>query len=243
LLERRPTWGGGRQNFIMLTLEALTDVQTQELVGNLMTELPPTIRKHVAERSGGNPFFAIELIQVLAEQSATGKDVAELDILPDTVHAAVLAQLDHLSPQEHRIVQTASVVGHTFSSKILHAVLSDLQPDEIEDALDALIISNLIVLAEEGNYTFRHTLIREVAYGTLSRAERIRLHGTIISSLEPFSVEHADEYMELLAYHYREAIQLAGQSAVPIELPPELTHALDSWRRRDRGHWLDLNFS
>ncbi len=62
LLERRPNWGGGRQNFIMLTLEPLSDVQTQELVGKLMTELPPTMRKRVAERSGGNPFFAIELI-------------------------------------------------------------------------------------------------------------------------------------------------------------------------------------
>ena len=65
----------------------------------------------------------------------------------------------------------------------------------------------------------------------------------ILSSLETFSAEHADEYLELLAYHYREAVQLARQSAVPIELPPELNHALNSWRRRDRGQWLDLNFS
>ena len=243
LLERRPNWGGGRQNFIMLTLEPLTEVQTQELVGKLMTELPPTMRKRVAERSGGNPFFAIELIQVLVEQGTTGKDDAELDILPDTVHAAVLAQLDHLSPPEHRIIQTASVVGHTFRSKTLYAVLGDLQPEEIDAALDALFISNLIVLAGEGSFAFRHALIREVAYGTLSRTERIRLHGVILSSLEPFSAEHADEYLELLAYHYREAVQLARQSAVPIELPPELNQALNSWRRRDRGHWLDLNFS
>lgn len=159
------------------------------------------------------------------------------------MHAAILAHLDRLSPQEHRIVQTASVVGHTFSSTTLHAVLSDLQPAEVDAALDALFISNIIELAEEGNYTFRHALIREVAYGTLSRAERIRLHGLIVSSLKPFSVEHADEYMELLAYHYREAVLLARQSAVPIELPSELTQALNSWRRRDRGSWLDLNFS
>ncbi len=243
LLERRPTWGGGRSNFIMLTLEPLTDTQTQELVRRLMTELPPTMGKRIAERSGGNPFFAIELIRVLEEQGASSRNNAELDILPDTVHAAILAHLDHLSPQEHRIVQTASVVGNTFHSKTLHAVLSDLQPGEVDAALDALFISNIIVLAEEGNYTFRHALIREVAYGTLSRAERIRLHGLIVSSLKPFSVEHADEYMELLAYHYREAVQLARQSAVPIELPSELTQALNSWRRRDRGSWLDLNFS
>src|SRR5213080_350758 len=166
----------------MRTMEPLTDTQTQKLVVTLMTELPPTMRKRVAERSGGNPFFAIELIHVLAEQGTTSKNDAELDILPDTVHAAVLAQLDRLSLQERRIVQTASVVGHTFLSKTLYAVLGDLQPDEIDAALDALFISNLIVLAEEGSYTFRHALIREVAYGTLSRTERIRLHGMILSS-------------------------------------------------------------
>jgi class 3 adenylate cyclase/tRNA A-37 threonylcarbamoyl transferase component Bud32 len=242
LLERRPTWGGGRQNFIMLTLEPLTAVQTQELVGKLMSELSPTMRKRVAERSGGNPFFAIELIQVLAEHGTTSKDSAELDILPDTVHAAVLAQLDRLSPQEHRIIQTASVVGQNFSSKTIHAVLNDLQHGEVDAALDALFLSNLIVLIEEGNYAFRHALIREVAYGTLSRTERIKLHGTIISSLQPLSTENADEYLVLLAYHYREAVQLARQSAVPIELPSELTRALNSWRRRDRGQWLDLDF-
>ena len=242
LLERRPTWGGGRQNFILLTLESLTEAQTQELVGKLMSELSPTLRKRVAERSGGNPFFAIELIRVLAEHGTTSKDSAELDILPDTVHAAVLAQLDRLSPQEHRIIQTASVVGQTFSSKTLQAVLSDLQPGEVDAALDALFLSNLIVIVEEGNYAFRHALIREVAYGTLSRTERIRLHGTIISSLQPFFTENADEYLVLIAYHYREAVQLARQSAVPIELPPELTRALNSWRRRDRGQWLNLDF-
>ncbi len=243
LLERRPTWGGGRQNFIMLTLKPLTDIQSQELVGRLMPELSSEIRRRIAQRSGGNPFFAIELIHVIAEQETSrGKDI-DLDVLPDTVHAAILAQLDRLSPQQRRIAQVASVVGPTFHPTTLYAVISDLQPGEIDAALDALLLSNLIVLAEDGNDAFRHTLIRDVAYETLSRTERIRLHAAIVSNLAPSVTEHTDEYMELLGYHYREAVQLARQSAVPIELPSELTHALHSWRRRGRGSWLDLNFS
>ena len=242
LLERRPTWGGGRQNFIMLTLEPLSQIQTQELVGRLMTELTPEIRKRIAERSGGNPFFAIELMHVIAEQGTGKGNDAEVDILPDTVHAAILAHLDRLSLQQRKIAQIASVVGPTFRSTTLHSVLSDLQPDDMDAALDALFMSNLIVPVEKESYTFRHALIRDVVYGTLSRAERIQLHGKIVSSLQPFAAEHADEYMELLAYHYREAVQLARQSVVPLELPSELTHALNSWRRRGRGSWLDLNF-
>lgn len=243
LLERRPTWGGGRQNFFMLSLEPLSLVQTQELVGRMMIELPPEIRKRIAERSGGNPFFAIELMHVKAEQGIGKGNDAEVDILPDTVHAAIQAHLDRLSPQQHRIAQIASVVGYTFRSTTLHAVLGDLQSDEVDAALDALFMSNLIVPAQEASYAFRNTLIRDVAYGTLSRAERIQLHGKIVSSLQSLATEHPDEYMELLAYHYREAEQLARQSAVPLALPPELTRALNSWRRRGRGSWLDLNFS
>ncbi len=245
LFERRLTWGGGRQNFMMLTLEPLSPIQTQELVSRLMADLAPPMRKRIAERAGGNPFFAIELIRAIAEQGISGGNDVELDILPDTVNAAIQARLDRLSPEQRRIVQVASVVGLTFSATTLYAVLSDLQADAIDAALEALFMSNLIVLADEGkkNYLFRHTLIRDVAYGTISRVERIRLHGAIVSSLGPLAAEHADEYMELLAYHYREAVLLARQSAVPLELPYELTHALHSWRRRDRGSWLDLNFS
>ncbi|HCI80745.1 MAG TPA: hypothetical protein DHW02_13760 [Ktedonobacter sp.] len=242
LLDRRPTWGGGQQNFIMLNLEPLSAVQTRELVGRLMAELSSEMRERIVERSGGNPFFAIELVRVMAEQENTGKGI-RLDILPDTVHAAVLARLDRLAPQQRRIMQVASVVERTFRSTMLQAVLNDLQPGEINAALDALCLRNLIVPAEEGSYTFRHVLIRDVAYGTLSRAERIRLHGAIVSAFEPFATEHVDEYMELFAYHYREAAQLARQSAVPIDLPFDLNQALHSWRRRDRGNWLDLDFS
>jgi predicted ATPase len=104
-------------------------------------------------------------------------------------------------------------------------------------------MQNFMVLEEEGNYVIRHILIRDVAYGTLSRAERIRLHAAIVKALEPLATEHGDEYMELFAYHYREAARLARQSAVPLELPFDLSRALRPWQRRDRGKWLDLDFS
>lgn len=243
LLERRPGWGGGSQNTIMLNLKPLTGTQTQELVGRLQTELSPEMRMRIAERSGGNPFFTIELVRLIAEQGTLrGNDVA-VNVLPDTVHAAILAQLDRLSPQQRKIAQVASVVGFTFRPTILSAVLHDLQSAEIDAALHALLKANLLVLVEAESYAFRHILIRDVAYETLSRTERIRLHGEIVSRLTSSNAEYADEYMEQLAYHYREAVLLARQSAVPLELPVGLTDALHSWRRRDRGSWLDLNFS
>lgn len=242
LLDRRPTWGSGGRNFIMINLEPLTGIQTRELVGRLMPGLSPDMQRRLAERSGGNPYFTIELIRFMVEHGITGED-AELDILPDTVHAAVLARLDRLSPQQRSIVQVASVIGHPFRSTLLQTVVGDLQSGEIDVALDVLLMQNFIALTEDGSYTLRHVLIRDVAYGTLSRVERIRLHAAIVSALEPFAIELGDEYIELFAYHYREASHLARQSAVPLELPFDLNRALSPWRRRDRGNWLDLDFS
>ncbi|HCI80767.1 MAG TPA: hypothetical protein DHW02_13870 [Ktedonobacter sp.] len=242
LLERRPNWGGGQKNFLMLNLEPLSNVQTRELVRRLMPSLSPEMCQRIAARSGGNPFFAIELVRTMAEQGNNGENV-EMDILPDTVHAAILARLDRLSPQERSIVQVASVAGHSFHATMLQAILSDLSPDEITVALDELLARNVIEPAEKGEYGLRHTLIRDVAYGTLSRADRIRFHAAIVNWAEPLATEHPDEYMELFAYHYREASLLARQSAVPLELPFDLNRALRPWRRRDRGSWLDLDFS
>ena len=59
LLERRPTWGGGRRNFTALTLEPLTEQETRTLIGELVEGAPETTRARIAERSGGNPYFAI----------------------------------------------------------------------------------------------------------------------------------------------------------------------------------------
>jgi class 3 adenylate cyclase/tetratricopeptide (TPR) repeat protein len=225
LLERRPTWGGGRQNFTALALEPLSEAQTRELVEGLTAGLHEAIRERIVERSGGNPFFAIELVRGLAEHGMTGK-ASVADTLPDTVHAAVLARLDLLSPQERTAIQVASVAGRAFRPAMLHAALDDRTPAEIDAALDALLAHNLVVPTEGGAYTFRHVLIRDVAYGTLSRAERVRMHGKIAAWLEASTGEQVDEFTELIAYHYREAVLLARQAAVPLELPIDPARAV-----------------
>ena len=123
------------------------------------------------------PSLPSSLIQVLAEQGTTGKVDAELDILPDTVHAAVLAQLDRLAPTEHRIIQTASVVGNTFHSKTLHAVLGDLQPEEIDAALDVLrLLISSYLLEREAMHSARPSFVKW--------------------PMEPFPVQSVFGYME-----------------------------------------------
>jgi predicted ATPase len=63
-------------------LEPLNQVQTAELVERLAGDLPSAIQERIVERSGGNPFFAAELVRGLAERGL-GRDVQDLDVVPD----------------------------------------------------------------------------------------------------------------------------------------------------------------
>ena len=70
LLDRRPLWGGGRQNFTALALTPLSDTQTRTLLGKLARKVPPLVRERMVEHAGGNPFFAIELARGQAARVA-----------------------------------------------------------------------------------------------------------------------------------------------------------------------------
>jgi hypothetical protein len=231
LLDRRPTWGGGgRQNFTALVLEPLNEAQTADLVEHLGGMLPATLRQRIVERSGGNPFFATELVRGTAERGI-GEGSHDMDVVPDTVHAAVLARLDALSPIERSVIQAASVAGRSFRPTTLAAVVHNLGQTEIDVAIEGLVARDLAVPGEGDAYTFRHVLIRDVAYGTLSRAERIRMHAAIAAWLEGYVADRLDEFVELVAYHYREAVLLSRRSSVPLPLPFDPPRAVDFLRR------------
>ena len=215
LLTRRPAWGG-RPNFTTLTLQPLGDKQTRELIAGTGQSIPEGIRDQIVARSGGNPFFALELLHAYSEHNPNGSTVAPL---PDTVYATILARMDLLTSQERSVLQAASVAGRAFHANLLEAVMENYSEWEIRATLDGLIARDMITQNDDLTYAFRHILLRDVAYSTLSRAERIRLHGKIALWLEAFAAAHLDAYIELIAYHYGEAIQLARQSAVPVALP------------------------
>ncbi|HEX9035882.1 MAG TPA: adenylate/guanylate cyclase domain-containing protein [Ktedonobacterales bacterium] len=210
LLDRRPAWGGGRRNFTALTLDPLTASETRTLVARLAKGASETARRKIEERSGGNPFFAIELARSMRDGGAAP------DSLPDTVQEALQERLDALSPRERAVLQSAAVAGRTFRLATLRAALNDGGGADVEMALENLLARDLISPAEGGSYIFRHLLIRDVAYGALSRSERIRMHLAVAAWLEEFAADRIDEFVALIAFHYSQAAQLARQSAVPV---------------------------
>ena len=214
LLDRRPTWGGGRRNFTSIGLEPLTAEETLRLVSVMTEGVPGRIADGIVERAGGNPFFVGELVRAYEELHLAGKRDDDIR-LPDTVHATVLARIDGLPAVQRSVLEFAAVAGRTARVAAVGALLPELSTAAITDAFDALSERDLVVPQGGGAYTFRHIVIREVAYATLPRAERVRAHVRLAHWLEQEAGGHGQELAELIAYHYRQAIALSPGNRVP----------------------------
>ncbi len=226
LLDRRPSWGGGRRSATQLMLSPLSDEHSRALVRALLPRGQEVVPA-VAERSGGNPLFAEEMARRIAEEGTI--EAAEL---PDTVQAVLAARLDSLEPFERRLVQQASVVGRTFPEGAL-ASLARAEGRDLELALRSLQEKDILApaaespIAAEREMAFKHVLIRDVAYGMLPKAVRSRKHFEIGAFLEERAGDRTDELVPLLAEHYGRAAALGRESGVaPQELETMRTRAL-----------------
>jgi class 3 adenylate cyclase/tetratricopeptide (TPR) repeat protein len=219
LLDRRTGWGGGRRESTSILLDPLTVDETRELVQTLLpaASADPDSIAAVAERAGGNPFFAEEMVRRLAEDSGE-----EVTALPDTVQALLAARLDSLEPLERRVVQHAAVVGRTFWEGSL-AVMAGESEDELWRALSALQDKDIVVpgtsgqLAGEREYAFKHVLIRDVAYGMLPKSVRCRKHFEVGRFVEERARDRTDEVVALLAEHYGRAAMLGEEAGVEYD--------------------------
>lgn len=221
LLDRRPAWGGGRRNYVSISLEPLSEHDTERYVEQLLQGRAHELVHQVVERSEGNPFFAGELVRAVLMRPGA-------DQLPDTVQATVLARLDLLPPAERRAIQLGSIFGRAFRLTGIQAL--DPQLTELDQVADRLVEKDLLRSSGGDVVTFRHILIREVAYQTLTRSERGRLHAAAGAWLESLAGKREDALAELIAYHYREAAAIAT-----MQRPGE---AATQMIRRRAVHWL-----
>ncbi|MFL5842052.1 MAG: adenylate/guanylate cyclase domain-containing protein, partial [Thermoleophilaceae bacterium] len=231
LLERRPDWAGGRRDATSIFLDPLSSEQSRELVSALLPEradVAPLVQ-FVAQRAGGNPFFAEEMVRRLNEE---GADTA--DALPDTVHALLAARLDSLDPIERQIVQQAAVAGQTFWEGALAPVAADTGAD-LPEVLASLHDKDIIMplagaegeLDDEREMAFKHVLIRDVAYGMLPKSVRCRKHFEVGNFLEERAGDRAEEMANLLAEHYWRAAVLGDEAGLTAdELAPVHRKAL-----------------
>jgi class 3 adenylate cyclase len=213
LFERRPDWGTPRRDATVTFLEPLNPAETRELIGRLLADSGGTVDLFdtLAERSGGNPLFAETIANRIADQEGTS--VAEL---PDTVQGLLAARLDALEPAERELVAHASVIGRTFWKSALEPAAVEAAID-LEGALRSLRAKDLIALGEPGQaggepeLSFKHVLIRDVAYGMLPKAVRARKHAEVGALLEARASERGEGVAALLAEHYGQAARLAAE--------------------------------
>jgi predicted ATPase len=207
LLTSRPTWAGGLLTSRTVSLEPLSAEDAIELTGRLFEQRGlgglADQADSLAASSDGNPLFIEELTASLAERST--RDASQL---PGSIRGIVAARLDALPSAERDVVLDASVVGKVF----WRGVLERLRPDRPDLAAQLGLLERRDLIRREASssikgdqqFSFKHGLIREVAYLTLPRDERRRCHRTTAEYLEEMSLRSGDSDATL-AYHWREA--------------------------------------
>jgi class 3 adenylate cyclase len=206
LLDRRPNWGGGKLNATMLRVPALPDDDAARLLAALIgrTVLPTDVQAALVTRAGGNPLYAEQYARMLAERGS----VEDLP-LPENVQGLIAARLDLLSPDEKGLLQDAAVIGRTFWPEALRELGAD---ESIDQALHALERKEFVrrerrsTFGNEAEYTFRHVLVRGVAYGQIPRSERAEKHRRAAGWLD--SLGRPEDHAEMLAHHYVSALEL-----------------------------------
>jgi class 3 adenylate cyclase/tetratricopeptide (TPR) repeat protein len=199
-LETRRTWGGGMVGQTTLPLEALSDADSKAVASALLPGTADATIERVVLVAEGNPLFLEELVASVAD------DVPNEE-LPPTVRAAIAARIDALPTPARTALLHASVIGPSFWSGVLSGI-SELEA--VDEALDGLEERGLILRRPQSQiegdveFSFKHVLIRDVAYATLPRGSRRDLHAAVARFLEEALTDPADLGW-LLAHHWREA--------------------------------------
>jgi predicted ATPase len=204
LLDARPAWGGGLLAYQALPLEPLGGPDAAQLALHLLGA--DTKAAQVANAAEGNPLFIEQLAAVLSERGPQDKDS-----LPTTIRGLVAARLDALPTEERDVILDASIVGRIFWRGALERLARN--PACLSDALAALERRDLVhhdaVSRIEGDeqWSFKHVLIRDVAYDLQPRARRREGHRHIAEFIEE-STPEVGEAGAALARHWRGAGEL-----------------------------------
>jgi class 3 adenylate cyclase/tetratricopeptide (TPR) repeat protein len=231
LLDAHPTWGSGFAAQITIPLEPLLRDEARALAAELVGEAGDGLDlARLVEVAEGNPLFLEELAASVVE---LGGDAD----LPVTVREAIAARIDAMPAHARRTLLSAAVVGRTFWRGVVQAVVGT---DDVDAALALLESRDLIrrdpssELAGDVQFTFKHMLIREVAYATLPRADRRERHAAVAGYVEGALAGAAETLSTILAHHWREA----GEPGRAI---PYLLAAADAARRSwAKGAVIDL---
>jgi DNA-binding SARP family transcriptional activator len=191
-----------------IKLGALSAHDIQALLANLIgiKKGPERFSQWLSERSGGNPFFALETLKSLFENGILNvkngqwhsqldditQDYTELEV-PLSISELIERRLSRLSDSTRRVVQAASVMREGFTPKLLSQIVG-LSEWGVLEALEEAEANSIVQTTR-----FAHDLLRQSIYKSLAQTRRKLLHGQVAEVLQ----DQAEPM--ILAEHYAEA--------------------------------------
>ncbi len=202
-----------------LTLEQ-TGIATTLILGGELPA-PRDVVEAVHERTNGIPLHIEELLAALDDEArADGRRIREAHV-PDTIGDAVLARMARLSDDAQAVARAGAVIGRCFSPDALAGIvdrpLAELEPTLQE--LEAAAILRPFNYVDRGYYDFRHQLLRDAIYSSISPSKLRRYHAQaaeFVMTLEASSVVHASRHYEqagLRPQAYRASLAAAGDAS------------------------------
>lgn len=225
-----------------IALRPLSAVQTATLTAQLLGAQSQLgdLTARVAERAGGNPFFAEEMVRDLAERGVLDGqpgayslrgDFDDADV-PATLHATIGARIDRLTPAAKRTLNAAAVIGSRFDDDLLASLLD---APEVAPLISAELVDQ-VRFGPLPEYAFRHSLIRAVANESQLKSDRAQLHRRLASLIEDRDPASADKNAALIAEHLEAAGDLHAAFEWHMRAASWVNYrdnnaAMRSWRR------------
>ena len=178
----QPPWIG-KSYVTQIALPRLTPADSLTVVHSIGQQdaLPQSMARTILEKADGNPLFLEELTRVIVTQGGLRPDTT----VPDTLQGVLMARIDRLPDASKRLLQTAAILGRTFSASLLQAIWDE--PADLDAGLRELKRFEFLYEehdAAESLYVFKHALTQEVAYDSLLTSRRRRLHAAAARALE-----------------------------------------------------------
>lgn len=170
---------------------------------------------YIYQLAEGNPFYAIELMRHYAEEGfpdiSSNPENGGIEPaspvskkIPDTIHHTVQQKLEKLSVSARTLLYIAAVIGRQIPYEVLAAVWTKVENKSEEELFNALEESiRARFLHEHGlDYTFRHALVHETIYTSISAPRRQMLHEHTAEQLLTLASESGELPVEKIARQY-----------------------------------------
>ena len=209
-------WAAGLDQFVEIDLAGLSRSELEEILSSKVEELfapgeasDETV-EYLVSRANGNPFFLDEMLHLLHDRGIEPKDVRAVSALalPTTLQSLSLARLDELSEGDRTTLKVASVIGRLFKAPWLWGSYPRLgRPDQVLHRLrrtSRLDLTAPGVQKPEPTFAFKHVVIRDASYASLTYGLREHLHEGVGRYIEEAYAGRLEEQVDALAHHFGE---------------------------------------